>query len=88
MTTKDPLAPKSFKVGVRVRGSESLLFNALRFSERGEAEAYASDLEARWREVTGTEITHSFEEPNAHFPVPSDRYVFNRKPHLLEGGKT
>jgi hypothetical protein len=36
-----PLDPKSWKVGVRVRGSGSMLFNEQRFETREEADAYA-----------------------------------------------
>lgn len=78
--TKLPtLTPSSFKVGVTVQNTISLIFNNLRFESREEAEHYAIDLKARWTAVIETEVTHSFDRPNAHFPVPSDRYVFDRR---------
>ena len=75
---KPSLSPSSFKVGIVAAGERSMIFNALRFATKEEAESYAEDLRGRWTVPTRIEVAHSFDHPNATFPVPSDRFVFDR----------
>lgn len=67
---------KSFKVGVRTKsGGVSITYNGLRFDRIEHAQAYARNLAIRWTEVTMTFIHLSDDEPNASYPVPSDRFI-------------
>jgi hypothetical protein len=71
---------KSYKVGVKTKSDPTWVFNALRFANSRDADAYAKDLFMRWTAVTETTIEPSEDEPNAQFPVPSDRYRTQRGP--------
>ena len=66
----------SFKVGIRTRKltDGSWAFNALRFARREDAERYSQDLFGRWDQVKSCTIEECHDEPNATYPVPSDRY--------------
>jgi len=70
----------SFKVGIRTREmtGESWAFNGLRFASREHAERYAQDLFQRWDQVKSCTIEECDDEPNATYPVPSDRYKVER----------
>jgi hypothetical protein len=70
----------TFKVGIKTKSDPTWVFNALRFANRGEAEAYAKDLFIRWTAVTEYTIEESDEAANTNFPVPSDRYRTQRGP--------
>ena len=82
--TKPSLSPSSYKVGIVALRDKSMIFNALRFATQEEAQSYAEDLRSRWTAPARIEVAHSFDHPNATFPVPSDRYVFDRT-KLSEG---
>jgi hypothetical protein len=72
------LEPRSYKVGVVVTGEKSVIYNGLRFKTSEEADNYARDLQTRWRAVLEYEVAHSFDTPNARYPVPSDRFQIDR----------
>jgi hypothetical protein len=70
----------SFKVGIITRQMTdgSWAFNALRFSRREDAERYSQDLFSRWNQVKSCTIEECDDDPNATYPVPSDRYEVER----------
>lgn len=70
----------SFKVGIKTREDRDWVFNALRFSRESDAKAYAANLSLRWTAVTEVIVEPSLDEPNAQYPVPSDRYRTSRGP--------
>lgn len=59
----------SFKAEVKTRTDINWVSNALRFSSREQAEAYAKNLMQRWTAVTEWRITESTDEANATFPT-------------------
>lgn len=73
---------KSHKVGIRLKGETAWTYNALRFSNEGEALAYADDLMKRWTLVRQVEVHRSEDEPNATFPVPDSTYHIPRPERL------
>jgi hypothetical protein len=70
----------AFKVGITTKKmtAGSWAFNALRFASREDAERYAQDLFGRWQQIKSCTIEECDEEPNAKYPVPSDRYDVER----------
>ena len=60
---KAPVAPRSWKVGVKTAGDSDWVYNALRFPTKEQADAYGRELWSRWTAVTEWESHPSDDEP-------------------------
>lgn len=71
--------PNSYKVAVKTRNhSHEWVYNGLRFNFFEHAQAYAEHLRTRWPDIVQTGVHHCDEQPNAMYPMPSDRYPVQR----------